>query len=123
MPLADIETDSHDQWMFMSSFLDISRTYLQSAERISALNVALILDAVNDGVGVADTLASAASAAEIQEIATAMDVTMIDRALAYSIGMQEVTTETQTEVVSLIHKSFQIPALLGTNTMLTAEAG
>jgi hypothetical protein len=122
MPLADVEADSPDHWMFLNSFLDISKTYLQSTERISALNLALVLDAVSDGVGVADTLASAASAAEIQEIATAMDVTIIDRALAYSIGMQEITTETQTEVVCLIQKSLQIPALLGANPMLAAQA-
>lgn len=122
MPPADAEADSHDQWMFLRSFLDISQTYLQSTERISALNLTLMLDAVNDGVGVVDTLASASSAAEIQEIATAMDVTIIDRALAYSVGMQEITTETQAEVVCLIQKSFQIPAMLGADTGVVAQA-
>jgi hypothetical protein len=104
MPLADVEARTHDQWPFLDSFLDISRTYLQSTERISALNVALILDAVSDGVDVADTLVGAATAAEVQEIATALDVTMIDRALAYSLGVQEITTETHTQVVCLLQK-------------------
>lgn len=122
MPLADVETGAHDQWLFLDSFLDISRTYLQSTERISALNMALILDAVSDGAGVADTLAGAATVAEVQEIATAMDVTMIDRALAYSLGVQEITTETQTKVVCLLQKNLRIPALPGANPMLAAPA-
>ena len=107
MKLDDFQSGALDQRTLLDSFLDISRAYLQSTERISALSMAAIRETVNDAAALAGSLAGATSVEEVREIKSALDVSMIDRALAYSLDMQEAATDTQLEVCNLVQQNLQ----------------
>ena len=113
MKLDDFQSGALDQRTFLDSFLDISRAYLQSSERISALNMAAIRETVNDAAALAGSLAGATSVEEVQEIASAMDVSLIDRALAYSLDVQQAATNAQLEVCNLLQQNLQNPLGMG----------
>ncbi len=90
----------------VDSLLSLANTALASAERIAALNLNAARSVIEDSVSNARALASAKDAQEAASIAAAQVQPNVEKAVAYSRSVYEITAQTQEELSKMVESQF-----------------
>ncbi len=90
----------------VDSLLSLANTALASAERIAALNLNAARSVIEDSVSNARALASAKDAQEAASIAAAQVQPHVEKAVAYSRSVYEITAQTQEELSKMVESQF-----------------
>jgi len=90
----------------VDSLLSLANTALASAERIAALNMDTARSALEDGVAGSKAVLSAKDPQEALSASTAMAQPGIEKAVAYSRNVYEISAQTQAEVSKTLESQF-----------------
>lgn len=101
----------------IDSLLSLANTALASAERIAALNLNTARSVLEDSVSGAKAVMSAKDAQEALTIQASLAQPNVEKAVAYSRSVYEISAQTQEEVTKMLEAQFgdfqkQITALL-----------
>ncbi len=101
----------------VDSLLSVANTALASAERIAALNLNTARSVLEDSVSGAKAVMSAKDAQEALTIQASLAQPNVEKAVAYSRSVYEISAQTQEEVTKMLEAQFgdfqkQIAALL-----------
>ncbi|OQA34046.1 MAG: Phasin protein [Betaproteobacteria bacterium ADurb.Bin341] len=101
----------------IDSLLSLANTALASAERIAALNLNTARSVLEDSVSGAKAVMSAKDAQEALTIQASLAQPNVEKAVAYSRSVYEISAQTQEEVTKMLEAQFgdfqkQIAALL-----------
>jgi phasin family protein len=90
----------------VDSLLSVANTALASAERIAALNLNTARSNLEDAVSGAKTVMSAKGPQEALAAQQSLAQPAVDKAVAYSKSMVEITTQTQQELAKMVEAQF-----------------
>lgn len=90
----------------VDSLLAVANTALASAERIAELNLSTVRSAVEDSAASAKAVIGARDAQEAMAIQIQLAQPAIERAVAYSRSVYEITAQTQAELSQLLQEQF-----------------
>lgn len=90
----------------VDSLLAVANTALASAERIASLNLNTARAVLEDTVAGAKALASAKDAKEAASIQASLAQPAIEKAVAYTQSMVEITKQTQDEMAKMVEAQF-----------------
>jgi phasin family protein len=90
----------------VDSLLSVANTALASAERIAALNLNTARANLEDAVSGAKTVMSAKGPQEALAAQQSLAQPAVDKAVAYSKSMVEITTQTQQELAKMVEAQF-----------------
>lgn len=82
--------------------LTLANTAFANAERLAALNLNTARSVLEDGVANAKALLAAKDLQELVSLQTAMAQPMIEKAVAYSRNVYEITSQAQEEVAKVV---------------------
>jgi phasin family protein len=90
----------------VDSLLSVANTALASAERIAALNLNTARAALEDTVSGVKTVMGAKDPKEALAAQTALAKPAVDKAVAYSRSVYEITAQTQQELAKMVEAQF-----------------
>ena len=90
----------------VDSLLSVANAALASAERIAALNLNTARAAVEDSVSGAKALMGAKDAQEAASIQAALAQPAVEKAVAYSRSVYEISSQVQQELTKLVEAQF-----------------
>ena len=90
----------------VDSLLSVANTALASAERIAALNLNTARAALEDTVSGVKTVMSAKDPQAALAAQTALTQPAVEKAVAYSRSMYEITAQTQQELAKMVEAQF-----------------
>ncbi len=90
----------------IDSLLSVANTALASAERIATLNLDTARSVMEDSVSNAKALMGAKDPQEALSIQAALAQPSVEKAVAYSRSVMEISTETQEQVVKMVEAQF-----------------
>jgi phasin family protein len=90
----------------VDSLLSVANTALASAERIAALNLNTARSALEDTVSGVKTVMSAKDPQAALAAQTALTQPAVEKAVAYSRSMYEITAQTQQELAKMVEAQF-----------------
>ncbi|QWT47501.1 phasin family protein [Azospira inquinata] len=90
----------------VDSLLTLANTAFASAERIAALNLHTARSVLEDGVANAKTLLGAKDAQEALAIQASLAQPSVEKAVAYSRSVYEISAQTQEELSKLVETQF-----------------
>jgi len=90
----------------VDSLLTLANTAFASAERIAALNLHTARSVLEDGVANAKTLLGAKDAQEALSIQASLAQPSVEKAVAYSRSVYEISAQTQEELSKLVETQF-----------------
>lgn len=90
----------------VDSLLSVANTALASAERIASLNIETARTVLEDSVSSAKALMSAKDPQEAISIQASLTQPNIEKAVAYSKSIYEISTETQEQLVKMVEAQF-----------------
>lgn len=90
----------------VDSLLAVANTALASAERIAALNLETARSTLADSVSGAKALTGASNVQEAASIQAALAKPAVEKAVAYSKSVYEITTEAQEALASMVQGQF-----------------
>ncbi|MBK7416442.1 MAG: phasin family protein [Dechloromonas sp.] len=90
----------------VDSLLSVANTALASAERIAALNLNTARAALEDTVSGVQTVMSAKDPKEALAAQSSLAKPAVDKAVAYSRSVYEITSETQQELAKMVEAQF-----------------
>lgn len=90
----------------VDSLLTVANTALASAERIAALNLNTARSLLEDGVANTKAILGAKDAQEVVAIQAALAQPNVEKAVAYSRSIYEISAQTQEELSKLVEAQF-----------------
>ncbi len=90
----------------VDSMLSLANTALASAERIAALNLNTARSVLEDSVSGAKAIMAAKDAQEAMTIQASLAQPNVEKAVAYSRSMYEISAQTQEEVTKMLESQF-----------------
>lgn len=90
----------------IESFLTLANTAFASAERLAALNLNTARTLVEEGVSNVKTLFGAKDLQDLLSLQGGLAQPTIEKAIAYSRSLYEITSETQDEVTKIVESRF-----------------
>ena len=90
----------------VDSLLSVANTALASAERIAALNLNTARASLEDSVSGAKAVLGAKDAQEAASIQAALVQPAVEKAVAYSRSVYEITSQTQEELGKMVQAQF-----------------
>ncbi|MCK6391218.1 MAG: phasin family protein [Azonexus sp.] len=90
----------------VDSLLSVANTALASAERIATLNLDTARSVIEDTAANAKALMGAKDVKEALSIQAALAQPNVDKAMAYSKSVYEISTETQEELTKMVEAQF-----------------
>lgn len=90
----------------VDSLLSVANTALASAERIAALNLNTARAVLEDTVSGAKSVLGAKDPKEALSIQASLSKPNVDKAVAYSKSVYEISTETQEELAKMVQAQF-----------------
>ena len=100
MDFASFDGIAQAQQTALQAILRVSKAYLVSTERLTALNLSTFRRAMTDSAAVATKIASAGSMEEVQRLQNALATDMTTRLSDYGRSVQEIASDTQSEMVA-----------------------
>lgn len=90
----------------VDSLLAVANTALASAERIASLNLNTARAALEDTAAGAKALAAAKDAKDVASVQASLAQPAIEKAVAYTQSMVEITKQTQDELAKMVEAQF-----------------
>jgi phasin family protein len=90
----------------VDSLLSVANTALASAERIASLNLETARSVLEDSVSNAKALMGAKDPQEAMSIQASLTQPSIEKAVAYSKSVYEISTETQEQLAKMVEAQF-----------------
>jgi phasin family protein len=90
----------------VDSLLSVANTALASAERIAALNLNTVRSALEDSVSGAKSVMAAKDPQEALKLQSSLAQPAVEKAVAYSRSVYEITTQTQQELAKMVEAQF-----------------
>jgi phasin family protein len=90
----------------VDSLLSVANTALASAERIATLNLETARSVLEDSVSSAKAIMSAKDPQEAISIQASLAKPNVDKAVAYSKSVYEISTETQEQLAKMVEAQF-----------------
>jgi len=90
----------------VDSLLSVANTALASAERIAALNLNTARSALEDTVSGVKSVMGAKDPKEALAVQSSLAKPAVDKAVAYSRSVYEITSETQQELAKMVETQF-----------------
>ena len=90
----------------VDSLLSVANTALASAERIASLNLETARSVLEDSVSSAKALMGAKDPKEALSIQASLAQPTVEKAVAYSKSVYEISTETQEELAKMVEAQF-----------------
>jgi len=90
----------------VDSLLSVANTALASAERIASLNLETARSVLEDSVSNAKALMGAKDPQEALSIQASLAQPSVEKAVAYSKSVYEISTETQEQLVKMVEAQF-----------------
>ena len=90
----------------VDSLLSVANTALASAERIAALNLNTVRSALEDSVSGAKSVMSAKDPQEALKLQSSLAQPAVEKAVAYSRSVYEITSQTQQELAKMVEAQF-----------------
>ncbi len=90
----------------VDSLLSVANTALASAERIAALNLNTVRSALEDSVSGAKSVMAAKDPQEALKLQSSLAQPAVEKAVAYSRSVYEITSQTQQELAKMVEAQF-----------------
>ena len=90
----------------VESFLTMANTAFASAERLAALNLNTARAFLEESMSSAQVLLGAKDAQDLMGVQGSIAQPMIEKFVAYSRGLYEITTQTQEEISKIVESQF-----------------
>jgi phasin family protein len=90
----------------VDSLLSVANTALASAERIAALNLNTVRSALEDSVSGAKSVMAAKDPQEALKLQSSLTQPAVEKAVAYSRSVYEITSQTQQELAKMVEAQF-----------------
>lgn len=90
----------------VDSLLSVANTALASAERIAALNLNTVRSALEDSVSGAKSVMAAKDPQEALKLQSSLAQPAVEKAVAYSRSVYEITSQTQQELAKMVETQF-----------------